>query len=174
MDTSLGKPWEIVKDREGWCAAVHRAAKSQTQLGNWTTIPPKQRKWGERPLLLTNNLLDLWTRSATIHFKSLTRQDCEEGGGEIRDAWKGGVWTPTAVLTPHLSSVLYWIQKLFWVHKNLTNAAMLDRNILLWRWWLQGQCDCHSKIRTLLISEGEYLVFLGLLLSPVTVLVISS
>ena len=38
MDMSLGKLWEMVRDREAWPAAVHRATKSQTQLGNWTTI----------------------------------------------------------------------------------------------------------------------------------------
>ena len=37
VDMNLSKLQQIVKDREIWCAAVHGVAKSQTQLGNWTT-----------------------------------------------------------------------------------------------------------------------------------------
>ena len=38
MVMSLSKPWEIVKDREAWHAAVHRVAKSQIQLSDCITL----------------------------------------------------------------------------------------------------------------------------------------
>ena len=34
MDINSSKLMEIVKDRESWCAAVHRVTKSRTQLSN--------------------------------------------------------------------------------------------------------------------------------------------
>ena len=48
IDLSLGRPWELVIDREVRCAVVYGVAKNQTWLSNWTELnwdPYHVLKW---------------------------------------------------------------------------------------------------------------------------------
>ena len=38
MDMGMGGLWELVMDRQAWCAAVHSVTKSQTRLSNLTEL----------------------------------------------------------------------------------------------------------------------------------------
>ena len=42
MDMGLGKFWELLMDREAWCAVVHGVEKSWTPLNNWTELEPSE------------------------------------------------------------------------------------------------------------------------------------
>ena len=57
MDMSWSKLWELVMDRETWCAAVHGVARRWTWLSDWTE------------LILSSVLLENFLKKSVFHME---------------------------------------------------------------------------------------------------------
>ena len=61
MDISLSKLWELVMDREAWCAVVHGVSKSQIQLSDRIELIPEESMTTHSTILAWKILMDRGT-----------------------------------------------------------------------------------------------------------------
>ena len=50
MNMNLGRLWQLVMNREAWCAAIHGVTKSQTRLSYWTELNWSPAYWAPTDL----------------------------------------------------------------------------------------------------------------------------
>ena len=82
MDMSLGKLWELVKDRETWLPAIRGVTKSWTQLSYWIELMLKLQYFGHL----------MWTANSLEKTVMLWKIEGRRKRGWQRMRWDEMVW----------------------------------------------------------------------------------
>ena len=58
MDMSLNNLWELVTNREAWCAAIHGVSKNQTRLSDWSDLKSCCCYWSADYILRSQSIIE--------------------------------------------------------------------------------------------------------------------
>ena len=98
----------MVKDREAWCAVIHRVTNSWTWLSNWTKLKELCFDWGV-PQCLCLHPFRMWSR-VTVTL-SLVKGE----SWSLNMCWpQMGIWVPSSLTADGEPSMMYhpWNQEL--------------------------------------------------------------